>query len=79
MARDLRLELRAAHEQALVEMQARGLKILDLTPAQQALWRSEADASLPKLRDRYVPPRLFDRVMELRKQYRETNPPARRP
>jgi TRAP-type C4-dicarboxylate transport system substrate-binding protein len=61
----MRDEARRAGEDAIRQMQARGLKVIELTPAERALWRAEVDRAYPALRGEYCVPELYDEVMLL--------------
>jgi TRAP-type C4-dicarboxylate transport system substrate-binding protein len=65
-----RNEIRTLSDQAIVEMEKRGLTIVKTTPAERLLWQQEAEAVWPKLRGGYVPADLFDEVKKLRDEYR---------
>ncbi|MFB3830049.1 MAG: TRAP transporter substrate-binding protein DctP [Bryobacteraceae bacterium] len=66
----VRAEVRKMGEDAIVEMRKRGLKTIDLTPAEVAQWRSEAETAYPKMRGRVIPADLFDEAVRLRNEYR---------
>lgn len=53
-------------------MEKRGLNVVTLDEAELALWRSEAERAYPKLRGDYAPADLFDEVVRLRDEFRET-------
>jgi len=65
-----RSEIRKLSDDAIGEMQKRGLNVVVTTPADRAEWRKEADATWPKLRGALVPPDLFDEAFKLRDAYR---------
>ncbi|MFB3777798.1 MAG: TRAP transporter substrate-binding protein DctP [Bryobacteraceae bacterium] len=65
-----RAEIRKMGEDAVSEMQKRGLNVVRLTPAEQAQWRKEAENAYPKLRGRTVPEDLFDEVVRLHNEFR---------
>ncbi len=67
---DLRGKIRKLGDDAVVEMQKRGLKVVRLDRAGVALWQSEAEAAYPKLRGGLVPEDLFDEVLRLRNEFR---------
>ena len=66
----LRDEIRQAGEDAVGEMAARGLKVVELDDATRALWRAEVEAVYPKLRGTLAPADLFDEVVRLRDEFR---------
>jgi TRAP-type C4-dicarboxylate transport system substrate-binding protein len=65
-----RAEIRKLDEDAIVEMQKRGLKVQALDAAATAKWRSEAEAAYGKIRGRLIPEDLFDEAVRLRDEYR---------
>lgn len=65
-----RTEIRALSDQAIAEMEKRGLTVVKTTDAQRADWQKEAEAVWPRLRGPYVPPALFDEVKTIRDEYR---------
>ena len=65
---------RRAGEEAVKEMQARGLKVVRLTEEERAQWRAEAQKGYPSLRGDYCPAELYDRVMDLHRQFRSRGP-----
>jgi len=71
---DLRGRIRQLGEDAVPEMQKRGLEVIEPNPAELALWRREADSAYASLRGTLVPADLFDQVKRLRDQYRDANP-----
>jgi TRAP-type transport system periplasmic protein len=62
--------IRKLSEDAVVEMQKRGLKVTSPDAATLALWRSEAEAVYPKLKGKIIPADLFDEVRRLRDEHR---------
>lgn len=66
----LRGEIRRLGEEAVEEMQKRGLKVIELDRAAEAKWQLEAEKAYPKLRGRYAPADLFDEVRRLRDEFR---------
>ncbi len=66
----LRADIRRMGDVALVEMQKRGLKVLDLDAATRRTWQAEAEKTYPKLRGTYCPADVFDQVKTLRDAYR---------
>jgi TRAP-type C4-dicarboxylate transport system substrate-binding protein len=67
----LRGEIRKLGEEAVEEMQKRGLNVIALNAAAQAKWELEAQRAYPKLRGRYAPADLFDEVRRLREEFRK--------
>lgn len=67
-----RSEIRKLGEDAIVEMQKRGLNVIHLDATALAEWRAEAEAAYPKLRGGLVPAGLFDEVVRLRNEYRSS-------
>lgn len=65
-----RNEIRNLSEQAVGEMEKRGLTVVKTTPAERAAWQKEAEAIWPKLRGAYVSGDLFEQVKKLRDAYR---------
>jgi TRAP-type C4-dicarboxylate transport system substrate-binding protein len=61
---------RRAGEEAIKEMQARGLKVVKLTEEERALWRAEAQKGYASLRGEYCPAELYDKVMEQHRRFR---------
>jgi TRAP-type C4-dicarboxylate transport system substrate-binding protein len=75
-----RNEIRGLSEQAIAEMEKRGLVVAKTTPAELASWQKEAEAVWPRIRGSYVPPDLFDEVIRLRNEYRaQAKPPTAGP
>jgi TRAP-type C4-dicarboxylate transport system substrate-binding protein len=71
-----RTEIRGLSEQAIAEMEKRGLVVVKTTDAERAAWQREAEAVWPRLRGTYVPPALFEEVIKLRDEYRAQAKPA---
>ncbi len=65
-------EIRKLGDDAIVEMQKRGLEVIHLDADMIAEWRSEAEAAYPRLRGGLVPADLFDEVVRLRNEYRSS-------
>ncbi|MGQ9635309.1 MAG: TRAP transporter substrate-binding protein [Bryobacteraceae bacterium] len=65
-----RAEIRKLGEDAIGEMQKRGLNVVKLDAAARADWQREAESAYPKLRGRVIPEDLFDEVVRLRNEYR---------
>jgi hypothetical protein len=51
-------------------MKGRGLTVTEPTPEALEAWRAAAEAVYPQLRGDVVPADVFDRAMELLKEYR---------
>jgi TRAP-type C4-dicarboxylate transport system substrate-binding protein len=66
----LRAKIRAAGDDAVKEMKARGLNVVTVDEATLAKWRSQVRDSYPKLRGTLAPADLFDQALRLRDQYR---------
>ncbi len=69
----LRKEIRKMGEDAIGEMQKRGLNVVELDASTKAEWKLEAEKAYPKLRGRYAPADLFDEVRRLRDQFRDSH------
>jgi TRAP-type C4-dicarboxylate transport system substrate-binding protein len=68
--RSLREAIRQAGDEAVVEMQARGLQVMELDAPTRDLWHREVEGAWPRLRGTFVEPSLYDEVMRLREEYR---------
>jgi TRAP-type C4-dicarboxylate transport system substrate-binding protein len=66
----LRAEIRRMGDVAVVEMQKRGLKIVEVDDTTRQEWQAEAEKAYPKLRGNYCPSDVFDEVKTLRDAYR---------
>lgn len=66
----LRADIRRMGDVAVVEMQKRGLKVLEVDAATRRAWQVEAEKAYPKLRGTYCPADVFDEVKKLRDAYR---------
>jgi TRAP-type transport system periplasmic protein len=69
-AEKARAEIRQMGDDAVVQMQKRGLNVIQLDAATKAKWQSEADAAYPKIRGKLAPADLFDEAVRLHKEYR---------
>lgn len=58
-----------AGDDAIKEMQGRGLKVIRLTEAERAAWRAESEKSYPIYRGLLCPADLFDEVIRLDRAY----------
>lgn len=65
-----RTEIRALSDQAVVEMEKRGLTVVKTTDVERAEWQKEAEAVWPRIRGPYVPPELWDEAIKARDEYR---------
>jgi TRAP-type transport system periplasmic protein len=70
----LRGDIRRLGEESVVEMQKRGLHVVDVEEATRRLWQTEAEKAYPKMRDVICPGDVFDRVTRLRDEFRATRP-----
>ena len=61
---------RKAGEDAIREMQKRGLTVAVLTDSERARWREEATRAYPGLRGPYCPAELYDDVMRFHAESR---------
>jgi len=68
--RELRALSRREHEESVVAMQKRGLKVQALTPEAEAQWRRAAEQMYPLVRGKMVPAEFFDEVQRLLGEYR---------
>ena len=66
----LRADIRRMGDDALVEMQKRGLRVIAVDTATRQLWHAEAEKTYSKLRGSYCPADIFDEVRNLRDAYR---------
>lgn len=76
IARDAQDEIRRAGDQAIIEMRARGLTLVTVDDATRAEWRREARAAYPALRASTGFPKLFDKVLRLSEEYKQSSSPA---
>jgi len=67
---ELRSKIRTMGDDAVKEMEKRGLTVVRLDAAQMATWRSEAQSAYPRIRGKLVPADLFDEVVKLSKEFR---------
>lgn len=70
--RQMKERNRAESVDAVVKMQQRGLDVPVLAPAITAEWRKAVEASYPRIRGRKIPAELFDEVVHLLTEYRQT-------
>jgi len=71
----LRGKIRALGEEAVPEMEKRGLKVVSLDEAALRAWSAETTRAYQKLRGVYAPADLFDEAVRLRDELRETASP----
>ena len=79
VARATQEKIRHSGTQAIVEMQARGLTVVAVDRDALAEWRHEARAAYPALRASIGAPELFDAVLDLAAEYKETLAPTTEP
>jgi len=72
----LREEIRRLGDEAIVEMEKRGLEVYHASPDVLATWRTEAEAAYPALRGTLVPAELFDEVVRLHDEFQNRVPEA---
>jgi methyl coenzyme M reductase subunit C len=53
-------------------MKKRGLKVQSVSPEVEAQWRVAVDGVYPSIRGRIVPEDIFDKVVSLLKEFRES-------
>jgi TRAP-type C4-dicarboxylate transport system substrate-binding protein len=68
---ELRDTIRALGEDAVPEMEKRGLTVVHLDDAALQQWRAESEKAYPKLRGVYAPADLFDEAVRLRDEFRK--------
>lgn len=76
---DLQASNREQEQSSLAAMQSRGLKIVEITKADEDAWSAAAEKAYPRVREELVPPDIFDRVVELRDEFRAANRKANQP
>jgi TRAP-type C4-dicarboxylate transport system substrate-binding protein len=64
----LRVELQTAEREAIAEMAARGLAVVDLDGAALAEWEALAESVYPQLACSRQYPDLFERVLRLQRE-----------
>jgi TRAP-type C4-dicarboxylate transport system substrate-binding protein len=69
-ASEIRARNRSESDQAVVRMQAGGLVVHRLTPAERAAWQAAAEQIYPRIRGRLVPADMHDEIMRLLQAYR---------
>lgn len=71
-AAEFRRTNRLQEEKSLAAMKSRGLTVIEATDAFRAEWQSAAEATWPMVRERLVPAPVFDEVLRLRDEYRDS-------
>jgi TRAP-type transport system periplasmic protein len=66
----LRGDIRAMSDQAVREMEKRGLTVIHMDAATRTLWQSSVEHTYGRLRGSYCPADLFDEVRRLRNEFR---------
>ena len=61
---------REQEQRSLAAMTARGLQVIEASPAFEAAWAEAAEKAYPLVRERLVPAPVFDRVVRLRDEFR---------
>lgn len=61
---------RKESDESVIAMEKRGLKVTKVTPEIEAGWRQAAEAVYPQVREKLVPPDIFDQTMKLLQEYR---------
>jgi len=67
---------RKAGDDAIREMQKRGLVVVRPSDAERAQWRAEAEKAYPGLRGPFCPAELYDDVMRSDREFRSARNPA---
>ena len=68
---------RAESDEAVQAMQKRGLKVVPLSPAVEAEWRTMSETFYPRIRGTMVPADMFDEVVRLLAEYRAAHKSGR--
>ena len=66
----LRADIRGMGDQAVREMEKRGLTVVRVDAATRAAWKGSAESTYSRLRGSYCPADLFDEVQRLRNEFR---------
>jgi TRAP-type C4-dicarboxylate transport system substrate-binding protein len=66
----LRADIRGMGDQAVREMEKRGLAVVRPDTATRAVWKSSAESTYGRLRGSYCPADLYDEVQRLRNEFR---------
>jgi len=69
---NLREDTRRQEQLSLEAMKKRGLEVLPVDEATLAEWRRTAESAYPQVREKLVPPEMFDRVQQLRDEFRSS-------
>ena len=77
IAADVLVEIRRSGEEAIAEMQARGLELVTVDDAALAEWQREVRATYPALRATMSVPELFDEVLRLSDEFKKSLPETR--
>lgn len=70
--RQMKERNRSESDQAVVKMRQRGLKVATMTPAVEAEWRRLVEGKYSRIRGGKIATDLFDEVMRLLAEYRQT-------
>ena len=73
IGRRLRQAIRKAEDQALSEMQARGLTVVKLSDAENKAWGSEVRSAYAKFPCQREYPELFEKILRLHNEYRQND------
>jgi TRAP-type C4-dicarboxylate transport system substrate-binding protein len=68
----LRKETRASSPKDIAAMQKRGLKVIEVDAATQALWEKLVEDAYPRIRGRVIPADAFDEARRLLAEYRSS-------
>jgi TRAP-type C4-dicarboxylate transport system substrate-binding protein len=77
IGKDIRDAGRKESDEAVKAMEKRGLKVTQVTPELEAEWRKAAEAAYPQIRGKIVPEDIFDRALELIKEYQSKAAPPK--
>lgn len=69
---------RKENQEAIEAMRARGLQVHSLTPDIEQRWAQFCEGVYPQIRGRLVPADMFDRTLELVREFRAANATAKR-
>jgi TRAP-type transport system periplasmic protein len=67
---EIKANARKESEESVKAMEKRGLKVLKVTPEQEAKWRKGAEVTYPKIRGTIVPEDIFDQALAAIKESR---------
>jgi TRAP-type C4-dicarboxylate transport system substrate-binding protein len=70
----LKADIRKLEEDAIAAMVKRGLVVHKVSPEAEREWRQTAERFYGRIRGELIPPRDFDEVLSLVKEYRAKNP-----